>query len=184
MENSWRTYDRTAAIRKEIAAAMLAARFSDPGNGDDHWLGDLIAKINEVTIKLQGRILRIGSLAYPEEEDVKQAYDLVTQLLGLISEQILPRRLKLSQTTSGPGSASSLNKALNELSRSSQNALIAMAVYSQTLDNENRQRVSERRSNKRYAADQQSLQNLRFDAAREVANLLSASEGFMHYISQ
>lgn len=184
MENSWRTYDHAAAIRTEIATVMLAARFSDPGNGDEHWLGDLIAKINEITNKLQGPISRIASLAYPEEEDVKQAYDLVTQLLALISEQILPRRLKLSQTTAAPGSASSLNKALNELNRSSQNALMAMAVYSQTLGNENRQRVSERRSNKRYAADQRSLQNLRFDAAREVTNLLSASEGFMHYISQ
>ena len=163
---------------------MLAARFSDPGNGDDHWLGDLIAKINEITNKLQGRISRIGSLAYPEEEDVKQAYDLVTQLLSLINEQIMPRQLKLSQTTSAPRSASSLNKALNDLNRSSRNALTAMAVYSQTLGNENRQRANERRSNKRYAEDQRSLLNLQFDAAREVANLLIASKGFMRFISR
>jgi hypothetical protein len=61
---------------------------------------------------------------------------------------------------------------------------MAMAVYNQTLGNENRQRVNERRSNKRFAADQRSLLNLRFDAAREVTNLLTASEGFMHFISQ
>jgi hypothetical protein len=184
MENSWRTYDCPAAIRTKITTAMLAGRFSDPGNGDDHRFGDLIAKTNEITYKLQGRVSRIESLAYPEEEDVKQAYDLVIQLLSLISEQIMPRRLKFSQTASSPRSASSLNKALNELNRSSQNALMAMAVYSQTLGNENRQRVNERRSNKRYAADQRSLQNLRFDAAREVANLLTASKGFMRFISQ
>jgi hypothetical protein len=162
---------------------MLAARSSDPRNGDDHWLGDLIAKINEITNKLQGPISRIESLAYPEEEDVKQAYDLVTQLIGLISEQIMPRRLRLSQTTSAPVSASSLNEALNGLTRSGQNALKAMAVYIQTLGNENRQRINERRSNKRYAADQRSLQDLRFDAAREVTNLLIASEGFMRFIA-
>lgn len=163
---------------------MLAARFSDPENGNDHWLGKLIVKIKEITNKLQGPISRIGSLAYPEEEDVKQAYDLVTQLLSLISEQIMPHRLQFSQTTSAPGSASNLNKALDELNRSGQNALMAMAVYSQTLGNENRQRINERRSNRRYAADQRSLQNLRFDAAGEVAKLLTASEGFMRFISQ
>jgi hypothetical protein len=163
---------------------MLAARFSDPGNGDEHWPGDLIAKINEITNKLQKRISRIGSLAYPEEEDVKQAYDLVTQLITLINEQIMPRQLKLSQTASAPRSASSLNKALSELNQSSRNALTAMAVYSQTLGNENRQRMNERRSNKRYADDQRSLLNLQFDAAREVTNLLIASKGFMRFISQ
>lgn len=163
---------------------MLAAMFSDPGNEDDPWLGELIAKINEITDKLQGPISRIGSLAYPKEEDVKTADDLVTQLLSLISEQIIPRRLQLSQTTSTPGSASSLNKALNELNRSGQNALTAMAVYSQTVGNENRQRTNERRSNKRYAADQRSLQDLRFDAASEVTDLLTASAGFMRFISQ
>jgi hypothetical protein len=162
---------------------MLAAMFSDPGNGDDHWLSELIAKINEITNKLQGPISRIGALAYPKEEDVKEADDLVTQLLGLISEQIIPRRLQLSQAASAPGSASSLNKALNELTLSGQKALTAMAVYSQTVGNENRQRMKERRSNKRYAADQRSLQDLRFDAASEVTNLLTASAGFMRSIS-
>ena len=163
---------------------MLAAMSSDPGNGDGHWLSEVIEKINEITNKLQGPIARIGALAYPKEEDVKEADDLVTQLLGLISEQIIPRRLKLSQTSSSaPGSASSLNKALNELNQSGQNALTAMAVYSQTVGNENRQRANERRSNKRYAADQRSLQDLRFDAAGEVTKLLSASAGFMRSIS-
>ncbi len=97
-----------------VDGAVLAAMFSDPGNGDDHWLSELIATIKEITEKLQGPISRIGSLAYPEEADVKEADDLVTQLLGLISDQIIPRRLQLSQTTSAPGSASSLNEALNE----------------------------------------------------------------------
>ncbi len=162
---------------------MLAAMFSDPGNGDDHWLSELIAKINEITNKLQGPISRIGSLPYPKEEDVKEADDLVTQLLGLISEQIIPRRLQLSQTASAPGSASSLNKALNELNLSGQKALTAMAVYSQTVGNENRQQMKKQRSNKRYAADQRSLQDLRFDAAGEVTKLLTASAGFIRFIA-
>ncbi len=184
MENSWRAYDLAAAIRTEITTAMLAVRLSDSGNGDDRWLDELIAKISEITNKLQGRISRIALLPYPEDEDIKEAYDLVTQLLGLITEQIIPRRLKLGQTASVPGSASSLNKALNDLNQSSQNALIAMAIYSQTLGNENRQRANERRSNTRYAADQQSLQKLRSNAANQVTNMLTASEGFMSFMSR
>ena len=41
-----------------------------------------------------------------------------------------------------------------------------------------------RRRLKRYAEDQRSLLNLQFDAAREVANLLIASKGFMRFISR
>jgi hypothetical protein len=162
---------------------MLAARVSNPGSGDP-WLGDLIKKINRITGDLQKIVSRIESDPYPREDDVKQAFDLVNRLYSLIREQVLPRRLQLGQRNPATGSADGLNKALDALDRSGKTAQKAMIIYSETLGNETRQRANERRSNTRFASDQGKLQDLRFNAAGEVTNLLIASQGFMRFISQ
>jgi len=69
------------------------------------------------------------------------------------------------------------------LNQSGQKAFIAITVYKDTLGNENQQRRSARRSNTRYAADQESLQRRRYEAAVKVNELIAAAEGFMRYIS-
>jgi hypothetical protein len=165
---------------------MPAARVSsssESGNGDHSWLTWLIGEIQQITRELQELAGRIGLVADPAEADVKKAHDLVSKLLALIVRQVLPHRGRLSKLASAPSLTRDLNRALESLNQSGQKALIAMDVYKKTLSNENRQRRSERRSNTRYAADQESLQKRRYEAAVKVNELITGSERFMRYIS-
>jgi len=158
------------------------AHSSERGNGEHRWLRELIAKIARLTIELQELAARIGLLTDPAENDVAEAYDRVSQLFALIVQEVIPGRVKLSQLASA-SSLPDLNEALESLQQSGQNALIAIDVYTKTLKNEQRQRARERRSNRRYADDQQSLQRLRYQATVEVKELIEASEGFVHVLS-
>jgi hypothetical protein len=165
---------------------MLAAGASQsgPGNGDHHWLHKLIRDIQRLTDELRDLTSRIELLAYPAERDVAIACDLVTELVSLIKEQILPRRTRFSEMAAVSGLAQNLDKELGAMYRSGQEALSAIAVYRDTLDNENQQRLSERRrSNPRYGSDQKYLQKLRYEASVKISEFLGASEGFMRFIS-
>jgi hypothetical protein len=152
---------------------------SEPGNGWHYWLKKLIAKILQLTIDLQELAARIGLLADPAENDVAEAYDRVSQLLSLIVQEVMPHRRELSQL----GSLPDLDEALKGLGLSGQSAFIAIDVYTKTLKNEQRQRASERRSNRRYAADQLHLQQLRCDAAERANELITASKDFVNFLS-
>jgi len=119
---------------------MPAARLSsssESGNGDHSWFG-LIGRIKQLTLELQELAARIGLLADPTEDDVKKAHDLVSQLLTLIVKQILPYRIQLNMLASASSSIPDLNEALESLNQSGQKALIAIAIYKKTLNNEHR----------------------------------------------
>jgi hypothetical protein len=152
---------------------------SEPGNGWHHWLEELIAKILQLTIDLQALAARIELLADPDEKDVAEAYDRVSQLLSLIVQEVIPNQSELGQL----GSLQGLDEALKSLGLSGQIAFIAIDVYTKTLKNEQRQRASERRSNRRYATDQLHLQQLRCDAAEKANKLITASKEFVDLLS-
>jgi hypothetical protein len=164
---------------------MLATRFSSSGegNGDHEWLDKLIVEIRKRTDELQGIARCIESLPHPPEGKVARACELVTELLGLIIEQILPRQADLRKMVSASRQVSNLDSALDGMYQSGQEALEAIAVYKGTLDNEQRQQREVRRSNPRYSSDQKSLQKLRREASVKVGGLLKDSVGFLRFIS-
>ena len=164
---------------------MLAAETSSsgPGNGDHQWLLDLIEKISNLTSQLGELTGNIELDANPAEDDVASACNLVTQLLALIKKQILPHQAKFKKPSPESGTAPSLDKELRSLYQAGQNALKAVAVYQSTLSREHRHRDNDRRSHARYAADGESLQDLRYGAAVKINELLGASEGFLRFIS-
>ena len=164
---------------------MLAAETSSsgPGNGDHQWLLELIRKISNLTRELGELTGRIELAANPAENDVASACELVTQLLTLIKEQIIPRQAKFKKPSPESGTSPSLDKELRSLYRSGQDALKAIAVYQDALNRELQRRENDRRSLARYIADGNSLQDVRYGACVKINELLGASEGFLGFIS-
>jgi len=166
---------------------MLAAgdSSSGPGNGGHHWLSKLIGDIQKLTHDLREVTTRIESLPHPAASDVANACNLVTQLMGLVIDQIQPRQAELREMASRSTKSPNLDRELRSLKQSGQEALGAIAVYQDTLENELQQRQQgKQRSNQRYALDQKALQKLRHEAAVKVGDLLGSSEGFLRFISK
>jgi hypothetical protein len=161
----------------------VRAPSSVSGNGSHRWLKELVAKIEQITSRLQDLTKRIKSQPNPTAADVAAAHDLVMRLVSAIEEQILPRRWELAHLASASGLARGLDAALDTLEQSGQEALRAIDVYKTTLEHEQDQRSNERRSNTRYSSDQNKLHRLRQDAAKTTANLIKASAGFARAMS-
>lgn len=155
---------------------------SQPGNGEHHWLTQLIVKIRGLTGELEALATRIGLHTDPAEKDVRAAMDCVSQLFSLIVQEVIPHRRTFSRMATVADSLRELNEAIESLQQSGHKALVAIGVYTKTLQNE--QRLGERRrSNRSYGSDQQYLQSLRYEAAVSANQLVAALEGFLRVLS-
>ena len=143
----------------------------------------LILKLEEHIQKLQEQTEHIMLSPAADESDVAEAHDSTVKLFSLIVDQVLPSRELIRQWTAVSSSVTDLDSAFNRLRQSGQDALVAIDVYAKTLGNERRQRQTERRSTRRYAADQQSLQRLRYGVTAEFNKLIAAIKGFIRVVS-
>jgi len=158
------------------------AASSQSGNGDDHDLAALTVRVDKLRQELWDLAPRIGLLTEPSDKDLERAYRCASQLLLLIVEQVIPARPALARRSS-PQAIEGLDRALAAFQAAAHQALITIDTYTKTLQNERRQREHERRSNRRFSADQLYLQQLRLQANTELQALAQHTDGFLRAIS-
>jgi hypothetical protein len=156
--------------------------FSQQGNGEHHWLAELIAKVQQLTRQLRDVVPRIGIVTDPSERDVGAALECVGQVLSLIVGEVIPARHVISQVVSAR-SLRDVEQAISSLEVEAQNALVIIDTYAKTLRNEQRQR-NKVRPNKRFSDDQQALHRLRIQSNGQLSLLVAALDSFVRTLSR